>query len=138
MRNLENESDQTDITGLQAGVPVFSENLSKLALLKHLASSELIQMWQFDGYIHEKYLGINPAGYSKFIAISPDGSIVAAEYEDFTILYKTEDGSQIKRLKKSGVPLVFSNDGSLLATQTDKFIQIWNVADATLFAISTL
>jgi len=131
MINLEDESDQTVVT-LTNGLPVFSEDLSKLALLKDSLSPELIQMWQFDGYKHNKYLGINPAGYSKYVAISPDGSIIASEYEDFTILYKTEDGSRIRSFKNSGVPLVFSNDGSLLAMQTEKFIQIWNVADATL------
>jgi WD40 repeat protein len=47
-------------------------------------------------------------------------------------LWQTKDGARIKNIAGAGIPLAFSDDGSLLAAQTNKNIQIWRVADGTL------
>lgn len=71
------------------------------------------------------------------IAFSPDGTTLAAGYDDHTIgLWRVDSGLQLATLQghaSSVRSVAFSPDGALLATGSDdETVRIWNVQSSTL------
>jgi formylglycine-generating enzyme required for sulfatase activity/WD40 repeat protein len=130
MRNLEDETDQQDAF-LSAGIPAFTEDLSTLALLHNWEGNTLVEMWRFNEKTHKQFQDITTSGI-KNVVISADGSIIATDYGNSIIIWQTKDGKRMNTLKSAGLPWAFSDDGRLLVSQTNKFINIWSIADKTL------
>jgi eukaryotic-like serine/threonine-protein kinase len=71
------------------------------------------------------------------LAFSPDGTLIAAGYDDHSIgIWSTDQGTHIGMLHghtSSVRSLTFSPDGSLLASGSDdETVRIWNVQDRSL------
>ncbi len=73
------------------------------------------------------------------IAISPDGTILAAGERDRLLIYRMSDGALLKTIEKNIAELVFSPDGRFLVIGVGDWsicrqaaLEVWNVDDWTL------
>ena len=63
------------------------------------------------------------------IALSRDGSRLAAAGRDGVILWNTANWKEVQRIEDGSGPLCFSPDGKTLATDTRNGITLWSLAD---------
>lgn len=64
--------------------------------------------------------------------VSPDGHVLAAEYEGIVHFWNTETGKRLRELPKDVDGFRFSPDSKTLATSTGNTVRLWNVDNGEL------
>lgn len=99
-------------------------------------TSGLIRIWDVEQEQVTLTLDVPPALFTfwarDWLALSPDGELLAAGFEDATVrLWNPRTGEEVRILREHRAPILavgFSGDGSRLAAcATDGAVRIWNV-----------
>ncbi|MEM4168181.1 MAG: hypothetical protein QXW98_07030 [Candidatus Caldarchaeum sp.] len=101
------------------------------------ADSASIKVWRVhDGTLvrtirHSLNLsGSDPSSWP-YIAISPNGRLLALGSWSRVVIHRLSDGAQLQSINTDGSLIVFSPDNTLVATRSGSTIRFWRVSDGT-------